>query len=102
MCVIQKRTYLQHEPQLVPTFLVLFVIHPEELDNISVVRQGFENVVFCFNFFINILQSKGKRKVVLLYKTVLTLLFVGKLNYRRRLTCCFLIEGWFFLELYMK
>lgn len=53
-----KCSYLQREPQLISTLHILLVEHPEEFDNIGVVRKGFEDVVLCFDLLINVLKNK--------------------------------------------
>lgn len=51
-------SYLQREPQLISTLHIILVEHPEEFDNIGVVREGFEDVVLRFDLLINVLKNK--------------------------------------------
>jgi len=57
-----SRSYLQHQPQLVTAFHVLLVVHPEELHDVGVVREGLEDVVLGFDLLVDILKKKKKEK----------------------------------------
>lgn len=56
-------SYLQHQPQLISTFHVLLVVHPEEFDDIGVVRKSLEDVVLRFDLLIDILKGKDTQSV---------------------------------------
>lgn len=56
-------SYLQDQPQLSPYTVIRFVKHPIKLYNIGMIRKELQNVVFCLNFFIHILNRVEKCKL---------------------------------------
>lgn len=53
-------SYLQDQPQLSSHTVICFVKHPIKLYNVGMIRKKLQNVVFCLNLFIHILNKVKK------------------------------------------